>query len=317
MRPGEKHYRNGDRKNRPYNFFGDYLLQRYHTRVLKLPIDAGLGCPNRDGTLDDSGCIFCSAEGSASPSIRGISDIADQMSNARQSFRRSDEATRFIAYFQAFSNTYGPPELLKKMYDTAVSGNDIVGLMIGTRPDCLSNEIIEIISSYAREDFELWLEIGMQTMHDRSLDLLNRRHTHADTRSAVLRAGKRNIRLCAHLILGIPGETWEDMMSTAREVSSLPINGVKLHHLHVIKDTPLADLYAHGDFKVMEFRDYISTVCDFIERLRPDILIHRLLGDREETTLLAPLWGLHKGTVLKAIEDEFLSRGSRQGLLFE
>ena len=317
MQPEEKRYRTGYANDRAYNFFGDYLSERFKTRVLKLPIDAGLGCPNRDGTLDEAGCIFCSSEGSASPTIQGISDIRSQMSNARKNFRRSDQSTRYIAYFQAFSNTYGSPGLLKRLYDTAVSEDDIVGLMIGTRPDCLSDEIIELICSYSREEFELWLEIGMQTMHEKSLEFLNRRHTHEDTKIAVLRASKKNINLCAHLILGIPGETWDDMMSTAREVSSLPFSGVKLHHLHVIKNTPLADIYAGGEFAPMEFREYVSTVCDFIERLRPDILIHRLQGDREETTLLAPLWGLHKGTVIKAIEEEFLRRGSRQGFLCE
>ncbi|HPA73430.1 MAG TPA: TIGR01212 family radical SAM protein [Spirochaetota bacterium] len=310
-------FKAGGWHGKPYNFFGDHLLTRFGTRVLKLPLDARLGCPNRDGTLDDSGCIFCSDDGSASPAVRGAIDIREQMETAAANFKRADERTRFIAYFQAFTNTYAPVDRLKALYDTAVSGRDIVGLMVGTRPDCLGDDVIGLIDSYARDDFELWVEIGMQSMHDRSLAFLNRHHSHKDTRDAVLRASGRNIDLCLHVILGIPGKSWEDMMATAVEVSSLPVRGVKLHHLHVIEGTPLESIYRAGGVRPLEFGEYVSTVCDFIERLRPDIMIHRLLGDREETSLVAPRWGLHKGTVLKAIENEFAKRGSFQGLLYE
>ncbi len=301
---------------KPYNFFGDYLHERFGVRILKLSLDAHLNCPNRDGTLDSKGCIFCAADGSASPFISAHANILDQMEVARNAFRRGNLPTKYIAYFQAFTNTYASLETLKELYDTALSFSDVVGLMIGTRPDCLSDEVLDLIASYKRDDFELWLEIGMQTMHEESLKFLNRHHTHADTLDAVQRAASRNIDICLHLILGIPGESWEDMMMTADEVSGLKVSGVKLHHLHVIRDTQLANAYELEKFKLMTFQEYVSTACDVIERFRGDILIHRLSGDRGRETLIAPAWGLHKGTVIKAIEDEFARRGTHQGFLY-
>ncbi len=302
---------------KPYNFFGDYLWEKYRARILKLPIDAGMTCPNRDGTVGSSGCIFCGADGSASPVAAGTAGIELQMQSAREGFRRSDPQTRYIAYFQAFSNTYAPVERLRAVYDRAILDPDVMGLMIGTRPDCLPDETLDLIAGYKKDGFELWLEIGMQSAHDGSLAFLNRGHTHASTRDAILRAAQRGIPVCVHLILGIPFETWDDIMATAAEVSSLPVSGVKIHHLHVIRGTRLDELYSAGEIRLPGFREYVSTVCDFIERLRPDILIHRLIGDRPLDSLVGPSWAVHKGTVLKAIEDEFLSRGSHQGFLVE
>lgn len=300
---------------KPYNFFGDYLHERFGVRILKLSLDAHLDCPNRDGTLDSEGCIFCAADGSASPSVASHGSIIEQMIAARDAFRRGNVPTRYLAYFQAFTNTYAPVEKLKELYDTALSFPDITGLMIGTRPDCLPDEVLDLVASYKKDDFELWLEIGMQTMHDKSLQLLNRHHSHAQTLDAITRAVSRKIDICVHLILGIPGESWEDMMMTAQEISTLPVQGVKLHHLHVIHNTKLEMLYREGNIALMSCNEYVSTACDFLERLRGDILIHRLSGDRDRETLIAPAWGLHKGTVIKAIEDEFARRGTHQGFL--
>ncbi|HQO03965.1 MAG TPA: TIGR01212 family radical SAM protein [Spirochaetota bacterium] len=309
------HCKKNNWHGKPYNFFGDYLWEKYGCRVLKLPINSNLGCPNRDGTLSSDGCIFCSEEGSASPTTTGFIDIKHQMRNARESFSRSDTFTRYIAYFQAYSNTYAPPDILKTMYDTALSEAEIIGLMVGTRPDCLSDDILELLASYNNDDLESWLEIGMQSMHEKSLMLLNRGHTYQQTKDAVLRAADKGIRICLHVILGIPGEDWEMMMQTAEEISKLPIKGVKLHHLHIIKGTILEKMYHNNDFQPLKFKTYISVLCDFIERLRQDIIIHRLMGDRSEDTLVAPKWGLHKGTVLNAIDEEFKKRGSFQGIL--
>ncbi len=302
---------------KPYNFFGDNLWNSYNRRVLKLPINANLDCPNRDGTVGSDGCIFCSEEGSASPTCSASEAIRGQMRNARESFKRADDHTRYIAYFQAFSNTYAPAERLRQLYDTALLDEDIVGLMIATRPDCVPDDVLDLIASYRKDNFELWLELGMQSMHDRSLAFMKRGHTHAQTRSAIVKAAERGIKVCAHLILGVPGETWEDMMRTADEVSALPVQGVKLHHLHVIKGTALESMYERGEIRLLSFREYVSTICDFIERLRPDIQIHRLSGDQNEEKLVAPAWGMHKGTVLKEIEDEFRKRGTYQGFLYD
>jgi len=299
-----------------YNFFGDYLRNKYECRILKLPINADFTCPNRDGKLGRGGCIFCCEEGSASPTTHGIKDIISQMDSARVSFKRSDSETRYIAYFQAFTNTYAQVKKLKLYYDTAIKGNDISGLMIGTRPDCLAEDVLDLIASYKKENFELWLEIGIQTVHNRSLEFLRRKHTWECSRDAIMRAAAKGIPVCIHVILGIPGETWEDMMETARILSSLPVSGIKIHHLHVIMNTPLHKLFLRDKMHLLSLKEYISTVCDFIERLRPDIILHRLSGDRNEKTLIAPAWGMHKGTVLNSIDREFEKRTTYQGFLF-
>ncbi len=299
-----------------YNFWGDYLWEKYGVRVLKLPINAGLSCPNRDGTIGREGCVFCCEEGSASPTAIGITDIAEQMENARNSFKRSEADTKYIAYFQAFTNTYAPVPALRDLYDRAVSVRDVTGLMIATRPDCVNDGVLDLIAGYLKPGFELWLELGMQSMHDKSLEFLRRGHSHRDTVTAVKAAAAKNIPVCVHIILGIPGESWRDMMDTADEISSLPVSGVKFHHLHIIKGTRLAELYRDKTFSAVRFRDYVSAITDFIERLRPDILIHRLIGDRDEKSLIAPKWALDKGTVVKAIEDEFSKRCTYQGFLY-
>ncbi len=301
---------------KPYNFFGDYLWAAHGCRVLKLPINAGLLCPNRTGEKGTGGCIFCSEDGSASPSATGSTSIRRQMVQARKSFKRSETETRYIAYFQAYTNTWAPPQRLKELYDASLEPDDVIGLMIGTRPDCLSTAVIELVSSYKTRTEELWVEIGMQTMHEQSLQFLNRGHTHGETRDAVKKLRDAGINVCLHLILGIPGETWDDMMKTAKEVASMDIQGVKFHHLHVIRSTPLEKIYKQGNISLLSMREYVSIVTDFIERLSPSVLIHRLSGDRDEASLVAPLWGHHKGTVLQAIENEFKRRGSFQGILF-
>jgi radical SAM protein (TIGR01212 family) len=188
--------------------------------------------------------------------------------------------------------------------------------MIGTRPDCISREILEVISSYRKDNFELWIELGLQSVHDRSLEFLNRRHTFKQTENALNLIAEYCIPGCVNVILGIPGESWEEMMKTAEKITELPVAGVKIHHLHIIKDTPLAQIHQKEKFTLMTLKEYVSTVCDFIERLRPDILIHRLMGDRMEDSLVQPRWGLHKGTVLQAIEDEFSRRCTYQGFLY-
>lgn len=300
-----------------YRFFGNYLREKYGCRVLKLSINANLSCPNRNGTLSNAGCVFCSSDGSASPATAGTAGIREQMDTARESFKRSVQKTRYIAYFQAYTNTYDTCKNLKKLYDEAVSDNNIVGLMVGTRPDCVSDEVLDLLSSYKRPGFETWLEIGMQSMHNKSLDYLNRKHDHNSTLDAVKRAAKRDLNVCVHIILGIPGETWNDIMESANEVSSMPVKGVKFHHLHIIRNTQLEKLYDEKKFNTLTLKEYTSIICDFIERLRPDIIIHRLMGDREENTLVAPLWGLQKGTVLNSINTEFERRGTYQGILFQ
>ena len=305
----------GQWSGKPYNFFGDYLFDRYFCRIFKLPINAGLSCPNRDGTVGSSGCVFCSDEGSASPTTSGFNTISLQMKNAKNSFTRLDNSARYIAYFQAFTNTYAPVSVLEKLYDEAVSLPDISGLMIGTRPDCINSENLDLIKKYSRENFELWIELGIQSMIQSSLDFLKRGHSVKQSIEAINLAAEYGINVCVNVILGIPGETWDDMMDTAVKISSLPVTGIKIHHMHVIRNTELENIYNREKFNIMPLKEYTSTLCDFIERLRPDITIHRLLGDRNADSLISPKWGIHKGTVLQAIDNEFKRRSTFQGFL--
>jgi radical SAM protein (TIGR01212 family) len=298
---------------KPYNFFGDFLREKYGFRIFKLPINSSLNCPHRNS---DGGCIFCSESGSASPVLHSNKSITEQMLDSKNSFVRSDVLTKYIAYFQAYTNTNADIGNLKRMYDEAVSFPDIVGLMIGTRPDCIDEKVAELISSYKKSNFELWVEIGMQSSHDRSLDYLNRCHSNKDTIKSIELLEHFKIQTLVHIILGIPGEKWKDMMDTAELLSSLPVAGVKIHHLHVLKNTPLETLYEKGRLQLLSHNEFTSLVCDFIERLRPDILIHRLSGDALETDVIAPRWGLQKGTVSQNILDEFHRRGSWQGFLY-
>ncbi|MDA3901216.1 MAG: TIGR01212 family radical SAM protein [Spirochaetes bacterium] len=300
--------------NKPYNFFGDYLREKYGFRVFKLPINAFLGCPNR---IEGSGCIFCSDSGSASPSVGSHITISDQMRSALNALRRSDVQTRYIAYFQAYTNTYGDLANLKSIYDEALAFDDIMGLMIGTRPDTINDQIASLIKNYDRSNFELWIELGMQSIHNPSLDYLRRGHSFEDTRKSIDIISRYDIQVSLHVILGIPGESWDDMMKTAETISSMPVNGVKIHHLHVLRNTPLNTMYERGEVPLLSFKSYVSLLCDFVERLRKDITIHRIAGDALEDILVAPRWGLEKGTVQKAVIDEFNRRGTWQGFFCE
>jgi radical SAM protein (TIGR01212 family) len=299
----------------PYNFFGDYLSRKHGCRVFKLSINAGLGCPNRDGTVGSGGCVFCSETGSASPTAVQSADILAQMDNAAKSFGRTFEGTKYIAYFQAFTNTYAEIPRLKDLYDTALSYPDTIGLMVGTRPDCVNDEKAALLSSYRDRYSELWAELGMQSSHNRSLEFLRRGHSHEDTLAAIDKLASRNIDICLHVILGIPGETWDDMMHTAEVISSLPVRGVKIHHLHVIRGTALERIYERDKPDLLTLEEYVRVITDFLERIRPDITVHRIAGDCPLDLLIAPKWGALKGSIQTGIYDEFVRRGSWQGFL--
>jgi uncharacterized protein len=299
----------------PYNFFGNYLSEKHGCRVFKLPINAGLGCPNRDGTIGIGGCIFCSEEGSSSPTALCSDDIIAQMRNASRSFGRTFDTTKYLAYFQAFTNTYASADHLKTLFDTTLAFPETIGMMIGTRPDCILDEHLELISSYASRCSELWLEIGMQSIHNKSLSFLKRGHTYEDSLSAIHRISAHPIDICLHIILGIPGESWNEMMETAQTISALPVKGIKIHHMHVIRDTELERMYNEKKISLLKPDEYISTLADFLERIRPDILIHRISGDCPLEKLIAPAWGLHKGSIQTNLDNEFIRRGTWQGFM--
>lgn len=300
-------------QSKRYHPFSEELKQRFGCKVQRISVDAGLSCPNRDGSLDSAGCIFCGGYGSGAYSIRRELPIAAQIEDGKEVMRRKYRAEKFIAYFQAYSNTYAPLSHLRTLYADALTVSDVIGLIVATRPDCVPAEVLEYLAVLNQQTY-LWLELGMQSMHDATLATINRRHTHACFVDAVARAQQHHLRICAHIILGLPGESREQMLAMADELNRLKVDGVKLHLLHVMKGTLLAEMYQRGEVALLERDDYVGLVCDFLERLDPAILVHRLTGDGGHDTLVAPRWSLKKFEVLNLIDTELERRDTWQGI---
>ena len=294
-----------------YNAFSAELKRVFDCRVHRISVDAGFTCPNRDGTVGTGGCIFCSDRGSGSFGIARTLDIAGQLEDGKEVMRRKYKAKRYIAYFQPYSNTYAPVARLRELYDAALAVPEIVGLIVGTRPDCLPPEVIDLLAEYHRRTY-FWLELGLQSPHDRTLSRIGRGHDAASFIAAARAVKARSIRLCAHVILGLPGESREEMLASAALLNELGVDGVKIHLLHVMQGSPLAAMYERGEIGFMEREEYVGLVCDYLERLDPRIFIQRLTGDGGRD-LVAPLWSAAKFEVLNAIDVELEQRGTRQG----
>jgi radical SAM protein (TIGR01212 family) len=295
-----------------YYPFSRFLREKFGVRVYRVTIDAGFTCPNVDGTVAKGGCVYCDNR-SFSPNRRlPRSTVPEQVERGVTLLQNRYGADRFIAYFQAATNTYAPVEKLRRLYDEALEHPQIVGLAIGTRPDCVPDPILDLIETYARDRY-VCLELGLQTIHDRTLDWMNRGHHFDAFVEAVERCQGRGLDLCAHVILGLPGESHEDMLATADALAALPVNAVKIHNLHVVKDTPLADQFRAGAVRMLERDEYVQIVCDFLERLPSATVIHRLNGDAPPDYLVAPKWCLDKPGLLTAIHDELRRRDSWQG----
>ena len=291
--------------------FSEELKRVFGCRVHRISIDAGFTCPNRDGTVGRDGCVFCSDRGAGSFGIARGLNIAGQLEHGKEVMIRKYKARKFIAYFQSYSNTYAAPEQLRAMYDEALAQPDIVGLIVGTRPDCLSPEIVELLAEYSRRTY-FWLELGLQSPHDRTLQAINRGHDSAVFFEAAARVKAAGLRLCVHVILGLPGESRAEMLASARMLNDLGVDGIKIHLLHVNRNTRLNDLYQRGDVRLLEKEEYVALVCDYLELLDPRIFIQRLTGDGGKD-LVAPLWSAAKFEALNAIDDELERRGTRQG----
>ncbi len=295
-----------------YRIFSEELKQVFGCRVHRISVDAGFNCPNRDGTVGESGCIYCGGAGSGSFGIVRGRTVAEQLEHGKEVMVRKYKARKFIAYFQPYSNTYAPVERLRAIYDEALAVDDMVGLIVGTRPDCLPAETLDLLAEYAQRTY-FWLELGLQSHLDRTLSLIGRGHDFASFTRAVKGCKDRHIRVSAHVILGLPGESREEMLAGADILNELGVDGVKIHLLHVMRDTKLADDYLHGRVKVLERDEYVGVVCDYLERLDPKIIVQRLTGDGNRDHLLAPLWSLKKFEVLNTIDSELERRGSFQG----
>jgi len=294
-----------------YRDLNTALREQFGCRVQKITLDAARNCPNRDGTLGVGGCIYCNVRGSGT----GLSQqytIPQQLERGKERLRRRYKAKKFIAYFQSFSNTYGPSDELKHLYSEALAVEDVVGLAIGTRPDCVADDVLDMLADLNRRTY-VWLEYGLQSIHDHTLKLINRGHDVAAFVDAVERTRRRGLDICVHVILGLPDEDKAEMLATARALAKLDIQGIKIHLLYVIQGTPLADLYQSENYRCLSREEYVDIVCEFIALLPPQVVIHRLTGDPHPDELLAPKWALEKQTNLQAIRDALESRDLWQG----
>ena len=297
---------------KPYRDFNSYLRELYGCRVQKISLDAGLTCPNRDGSLGFGGCIYCNARGSGTGASEHTPSISDQVRAAKSYLGKRYKANKFLAYFQSFTNTYAPLSVLRRIYQEALADTDIVGLAIGTRPDCVPDEVLDYLQNLSRDRLVI-MEFGLQSADDATLLRIGRGHTVGAFVDAVQRARSRGLYVCAHVILGLPGESRGDMMRTARFLASLDIQAVKIHLLYVIRGTALDLWYQRGEYKCLNREEYVETVGEFLTLLPPYIIIQRLTGDPHREELVAPLWALEKQKNLDAIHRHMFGRGLYQG----
>ncbi|MHC4778491.1 MAG: tRNA modification radical SAM protein MnmL/YtqA [Planctomycetota bacterium] len=295
----------------PYRNLASYLRERFGTRVFKIPVDAGFDCPNRDGTVGVGGCSFCENESFSPPARKRGRSVAEQVEQARRAKWRSDPGARFMVYFQAFTNTHAPPDRLVEIYGQALC-EGVVALAVGTRPDSVPDTVLGILSSIATR-LDVWLELGLQSSHDETLKKINRGHGAADFVDVVKRASGSGLKILAHVILGLPGEGTAEVKATARFLASLPIDGVKVHHLYVARNTALARAHERGEVALLTPQAHAELVADFLERIPDSVVVHRLVSDAAPPHLVAPRWDQSKAEVLGLIIDEFRRRGTRQG----
>lgn len=296
------------------NAFGAHLKRRFGGRIQRVSVDAGFTCPNVDGAVARGGCNFCDNR-SFSPSRRvRLKQVREQLeSGIRTVSKRYDKVKGYIAYFQPATNTYAPVDQLEEVFQLALETSDqIVGIAIGTRPDCVPESVLEMIGQLANRTY-VSLEYGMQTIHDAGLQWMNRAHSHADMINAIDRSRDRGFECCAHVILGVPGETHAMMMQTADEIGRLGFDSIKLHNLYAVKGTPLGQQVIDGKIRMMERDPYIQTVVDFLERIPKNVIVERISGDAPPNFLIEPKWCLEKSALRILIEAEFGRRGTEQG----
>lgn len=294
------------------NSYGTYLRRRFGLRVSKVNVDAGFTCPNRDGSRGTGGCIYCDNSSFSPGGTVAAIPLETQMAEGMAYHRRRLGSENFLVYFQKFTNTYGPVERLSDLYRRALSHPDVLGISVGTRPDSLSDEAIDLLAEIARERY-VCVELGLQSMDDRILERINRGHTLDEYLQAVERLRGRGIEICTHLIYGFPGETRGGFLESAELIGSLPIDSVKLHQLHAVKGTRLAEMYYRGEFVPISHREYVETACDFLERIPEQVTVQRLYGSAPLDIRVAPSWNLKNNQMWYSVINELKRRGSRQG----
>lgn len=299
---------------KPYYSLDYYLKQQFGEKVYKLALNGGMTCPNRDGKVGSGGCIFCSAGGSGDFAADRTLSVTEQIRTQKDALKEKKTARKYIAYFQAYTNTYAPAEYLDKIFTEAISDEEVVILSIATRPDCLEPEVLELLEKLNRIK-PVWVELGLQTMHEQTARFIRRGYERPCFERAVYELRKRKIEVIVHTILGLPGEGKEEVLQTIRYLNGMDIQGVKLQLLHILDGTDLGELYREQKVEVLSQEAYIELVIDCLEQLSPEIVVHRLTGDGPKKLLLAPLWSSRKRTVLNAIHSRLKERRSWQGKL--
>ena len=301
--------------NKRYYQFSEYLKNKFGKKVYKITLDAGFSCPNRDGTISSGGCIFCDDGGSFSRAHSKLLSVQEQVQEGIHNLSTRFKAQKFMSYFQAYSNTYKPVDELKNIYDASLCHPDIVGISIGTRPDCVDETKLDLIASYTN-NYETWVEYGLQSMHDKTLRFINRGHDFETFVKAYNLTKQRGINVGVHVILGLPGETKEDMLTTIKTLAEMGVDGVKFHCLCIFPNTKLYDMYEAGEIKLLEEDEYVDIACDCIELLPSDTTIHRLGGNGLQAIKVAPKWLNKKFEILNKIDFELEKRNSYQGFYF-
>ncbi len=296
-----------------YHTLNAFLRAHFGERVQKVTLDAGFTCPTRDGTKGREGCLYCNAFGSGTGAARQGLDIRTQMLEGMTRLAKRYKARKFLAYFQAFSNTYAPLEVLKSCYDQALVDERVVGLCIGTRPDCVNEAVLDLLASYKAQGLMVWLELGLQSIHDHTLARIRRGHTYADFEKALYLTKERGLLVCVHIIFGLPGEGPLEMMATVDKLAELPVDGIKFHELYVVRGSGMERLYQEGQYQPLEQDEYVDLVCEALARLPWRIVIQRLTGDPRPEELLAPSWAREKNLTIKKIEETLLVRDLWQG----
>lgn len=322
-----------------YNILNEYYKDKFGERTLKICVDGGFTCPNRDGSLGFGGCIYCSERGSGelitsvesinesikntcnliSKNKENITYITESITNQVKHYfttYKAQRANKFIVYFQNFTNTYDTIQNLKLKYDAALIDNRIVGISIGTRPDCINEEIAKLLNSY-KNKYYVCVELGLQTSNDEIGNLINRKYTSADFTRAVNILNKYNLDVIAHIMVGLPNETKQDIKDTINFINSHKLQGIKIHSTYVVENTILADMYKKGEYKALDLDDYIETLIDILTHLNPNFIIHRISGDAPKDILIAPSWNKHKMWILHGFEKRFKARNLWQGKFYK
>jgi len=302
------------KNSKRYYDLKSYWRNLFGCNVHKLQIDAGFTCPNRDGHVAVGGCIYCDSRGSTLRQKGELPSVAAQIASGKKYYK--PHASKFIAYFQTFTNTYASVEKLRAIYDEALKQEDVIGLSIGTRPDCLGSDVIELLNGYAKK-YHIWVELGLQSVHDKTLQFINRGHNFQQFLNTVNALAGSGLNICVHIIIGLPGENDKDVLTTAKTLASLPINGIKIHSLLALEGTVLGEMYKKGTLSMITKEQYVSLTVDILELLPPEMVIQRLTADGYRDIFLAPDWAMNKLDVLNSINKELERRDSYQGRYYK